>query len=57
MDFPVDEKLPGAYFTDIINAQIMMVKMYLEDLDTPIVFSPCCRSGTASFRFYTEYHQ
>ena len=29
-----------------------MVKTYLDDLDTPIVFSPYCGSGTASFRFY-----
>ena len=45
MDFPVDEKLPGAYFTDIINAQLMMVKIYLEDLDTPIVFLPMVGLG------------
>ena len=52
MDFPVDEKLPEAYFTDIINAQIMMIKIFLADLDTSIVFSSYCASGTASFRFY-----
>ena len=40
MEFPVDERLPGTFFPDIINAQIMMVKAYLDDLDIPIVFSP-----------------
>ena len=54
MEFPVDEKLPGTYFPDIINSQIMMVKTYLDDLDTPIVLSPYCGSVTASFRFYTN---
>ena len=54
MEFPVDDKLPGTYFPDIINAQIMMVKTYLDDLDTPIVFSAYCGSVTASFKFYTN---
>ena len=57
MASPVQEKLPGVCFTDIINAQIMIVKAYLKDLDTPIVFSPYCGSGTASFRVLHEYHQ
>ena len=52
MAFPVNEKLPRTYFSDIINSHIMMVKTYLDDLDTPIVFSPYCESVTASFRFY-----
>ena len=54
MEFPVDEKLTGTYFPDIINAQIMMVITYLDDLDTPIVFSPYCGSVTASSRLYTN---
>ena len=52
MAFPVNEKLPRTYLSDIINSNIMMVKTYVDDLDTPIVFSPYCRSVTASFRFY-----
>ena len=52
MTFWVDGKLPGTYFSDILNSHIMMVKTYLDDLDTPIVFSPYCGSVTASFRFY-----
>ena len=54
MEFPVDKQLTGTYFPDIINAQIMMVKTYLDDLDTPIVFSLYCQSVTASCRFYTN---
>ena len=53
MAFQVDEKLPGTHFPDIINSHILIVKAYLDALDTPIVFSPYCGSVTASFRFYT----
>ena len=38
MSFPVDEKLPRTYFLDIMNAQVMMVKTYLDDLDNPLIF-------------------
>ena len=54
MAFPVDKKLPGTYFSDIINAQIMMVKTYLDDLDNPLIFSSYCGTMTASFRLYTN---
>ena len=50
MSFPVDEKLPRTYFLDIMNAQIMMVKTYLDDLNNPLIFSHYCGSIMASFR-------
>ena len=54
MSFPVNEKLPGTYFPDIMNAQIMMVKTYLNDLDNPLIFSPYCGNMMASFWFYPD---
>ena len=54
MSFPVDEKLPRTYFLDIINAQIMMVKTYLDDLNNPLIFTHYCGTMMASFRFYTD---
>ena len=54
MTFPVDEKLARTYFLDIMNAQIMMVKTYLDDLDNPLIFSPYCGNMMASFRFYPD---
>ena len=54
MAFQVNEKLPRTYFPDIINSHIMMVKAYLDALDTPIVLSPCCGPVTVFFRFYTN---
>ena len=54
MSFPVDEKLPRTYFLDIMNAQIMMVKTYLDDLNNPFTFSHYYGSMTASFRFYAD---
>ena len=52
MAFQVDEKLPRTYFPDIINSHIMIMKAYLNALDTTIVFSPYSGSMTASFSFY-----
>ena len=54
MSFPVDEKLPRTCFLDIMNAQVMMVKTYLDDLDNPLIFSPYCGNVMASFRFYPD---
>ena len=54
MSFPVDEKLSGTYFLDIMNAQIVMVKTYLYDLNNPLVVSHYCGSMMASFRFYAD---
>ena len=54
MSFLVDKKLPGTYFLDIMNAQVMMVKTYLDDLDNPLIFSPYCGNMMATFRFYSD---
>ena len=54
MSFPVDEKLPRTYFLDIMNAQVMMVKTYLDDLDKPLIFSPYCGNMMATFKFYSN---
>ena len=54
MSFPVDKKLPRTYFLDIMNAQVMMVKTYLDDLVNPLIFSPYCGNMMATFRFYSD---
>ena len=51
MSLPVDEKLPRTYCLNIMNAQVMMVKTYL---DNPFIFSPCCGNMMATFRFYSD---
>ena len=37
MSFSVEEKLPGNYFQEVMSAQTEMVRMYLDDLDNPII--------------------
>ena len=54
MSFLVDEKLPGTYFLDIMNPQVMIVKAYLDDLDNPLIFSPYCGNMIATCRFYSD---
>ena len=54
MSFPDDEKNPRTYFLDVMNAQLMMVKTYFENLDNPLIYSPYCGNMMASFRFYPD---
>ena len=42
MSSTVDEKLPRNYFLDVMNAQAIIVRTYLDDLDNPLIFSPFC---------------
>ena len=36
-----------------MNAQTEMAKTYLEDLDSPLIFSPYCGTTMATFKFYS----
>ena len=53
MSFSVKEKLPGNYFQEVIDAQTEMVRIYLDDLDNPLVLSPYCGTTMAAFKFYS----
>ena len=53
MSFSVEEKLPGNYFQEVMNAQTEMVRTNLEDLDNPLICSPNCGTMMATFTFYS----
>ena len=53
MSFSVREKLPGNYFKEVMDAQTEMVRIYLDDLDNPLRFSPYCGTMMATSRFYS----
>ena len=53
MSFSVKEKLPGNYFQEVMDAQTEMVRMYLDDLDNPLIFSHYCGNTMATFKFYS----
>ena len=53
MSFSVEQKLPENYFQEVMDAQTKMVKMYLDDLENPSVFSHYCGSTMATFKFYS----
>ena len=38
MSFSIEEKLPGNYFQEVIDAQTEMVRIYLDDLDNLCYF-------------------
>ena len=52
MSFSVEEKLPGNYFQEVMDAQTEMVRIYLNDLDNPLVFSPYWGNTMATSKFY-----
>ena len=37
-----------------MNAQRVMVRTYLDDLDNPLIFSPYCGFMMAIFKFYCD---
>ena len=53
MSFSVEQKLPEIYFQEVMDAQTEMVKMYLDDLENPLVFSHYCGNMMATFKFYS----
>ena len=53
MPFSVEQKLPENYFQEVMDAQTEMVKMYLNDLENPLVFSHYCGNTMATFKFYS----
>ena len=53
MSFSVEEKLPGNYFQEVMSTQTEMVRMYLDDLDHPLIFSQYCGNTMATFKFYS----
>ena len=53
MSFSVGEKLPVHYFQEVMDAQAEMVRIYLDDLDNPLIFSPYCGTAMGTFRFYS----
>ena len=54
MSFPVEEKLPGNYFQEVMNTQMVMVRAYLNDLNNPLIFSSYCGNMMATFKFYSD---
>ena len=38
MSLSVMEILPGNYFQEVMSAQEEMVRIYLDDLDNPLIF-------------------
>ena len=55
MSFSVEEILPGNYFQGVMDAQTEMVRMYIDDLENPLIFSHYCGNTMTmtTFKFYS----
>ena len=53
MSYSVDDKLPEDYFKEVMEEKAQMLRMYLEDLGDPLIFSPYCGYTMGTFKFYS----
>ena len=49
MSFSVDDKLPANYFKEVKEEKAEMIRMHLDDLGNPLIFSPYCGYTMATF--------
>ena len=53
MSYSVDDKLPEDYFKEVMEEKAEMLRMYLDDLGNPLIFSSYCGHTMATFKFYS----
>ena len=53
MSYSVDNKSPENYFKEVIEEKTEMLRMYLDYLGNPLIFSPYCGYTMATFKFYS----
>ena len=53
MSYSVDDKLPDIYFKEVMEEKAEMLRMYLEDLGSPLIFLPYCGYTMVTFKFYS----
>ena len=53
MSYSVDYKLPENYFKEVMEEKTEMLRMYLEDLGSPLIFLPYCGYTMVTFKFYS----
>ena len=53
MSFSVDKILPVNYFKEVMEDKAEMVRMYLDNLDNPLIFLPYCGYTMMTFKFYS----
>ena len=51
MSYSADEKLPENYFKEVMEEKAEMLRMYLEDLGNPLIFSSHCGYTMVTFKF------
>ena len=53
MSYSADEKLPENDFKEVMEEKAEMLRMYLENLCSPLIFLPYCGYTMVTFKFYT----
>ena len=53
MSYSVDDKLPENYFKEVMEEKAEMLRMYLDDLGSPLIFLLYCGYTVATFKFYS----
>ena len=42
MSFSIDEKLPVNYFKKVVEDKAEMLRIHVDELNNPLIFSPYC---------------
>ena len=51
MSYSADERLPENFSKEVMEEKAEMLRMYLEDLGNPLIFSSPCGYTMATFNF------
>ena len=54
MSYKVDDKLPVKFFKETMTEKAEMIRKYLKEADSTLIFTSYIRSNFAVFRFYSS---
>ena len=54
MSYSADEKLPVKFFKETMEEKVEMIRKYLKEVDSTLVFTTYIRPNMATFKFYSS---
>ena len=54
MSYSADEKLPVKFFKETMEEKAEMIRKYLKEVDSTLVFTTYIRPNMATFKFYSS---
>ena len=57
MSYTAEDKLPKDFFQETIHVKAEMIRKYLKDVESPLVFSTHIGPNMATFKFYSPQEE